>query len=455
MDVDVDFFLLLSLIDVTVTWMTVFVLSIRSNYLIPVIDRRSKIARIQSIALSSSSHESVENVIGTSKNGELSNISLPFVSIIVPARNEEDNIKKCLMSLLSQSYPNFELIAIDDSSTDNTLQIMNKVKDGLDTDLESIIQIGKMKIMKIISLTDKPDEWTGKTWASHQGYLHAQGEILLFTDADTYFSDKDALFHAVSYLQCKDLDVLTGHAKIELPNFWSKITMPLWDFFAIILDQNPSAVNTSSSSAYLVGSFYIIRRKVLEFFGGFNCVRGAIKEDVELGRHIKKGGFKLRIVKMDKSYSALWSRDFLSLWHGIRRTFFGMNKFRVFTNLISLFLLTIFPFLILPHTISYFHTTTITIGQSVGALEENNATNANNLASSLVTMLNISCCMMITIGTAIKDVRKYNISPLYSLLTFPGAVVLIFAYITNIFSLLIGSKKLQWRYRSYEYQIDK
>jgi chlorobactene glucosyltransferase len=360
------------------------------------------------------------------------------------------------MSLLSQSYPNFELIVIDDSSTDNTLQIINKIKDGLDTDLESIIQTGKMKTMKIIALTDKPDEWTGKTWASHQGYLQTQGELLLFTDADTCFFDKDALFHAVSYLQSKDLDVLTGHAKIELSNFWSKITMPLWDFFAIILDQNPSAVNnTSSSSAYLVGSFYIIRRKVLEFFGGFNCVRGAIKEDVELGRRIKKGGFKLRIVKMDKSYSALWSRDFSSLWHGIRRTFFGMNKFRVFANLISLFLLTIFPFLILPHTISYFHTTTITIGQSVGTLGENNETNANNLASSLVTMLNISCCMMITIGTAIKDVRKYDISPLYSLLTFPGAVVLIFAYITNIFLLLARSKKVQWRYRSYENQTDK
>ena len=116
--------------------------------------------------------------------------------------------------------------------------------------------------------------------------------------------------------------------------------MPLWDFFSIILDQNPSAVNNASSSAgYLVGSFYIIRRKVLQFYGGFNCVRGAIKEDVELGRRIKNAGFKLRIIKMDKSYSALWSRDLLSLWHGIRRTFFGMNKFKVFANLISLFCL--------------------------------------------------------------------------------------------------------------------
>jgi cellulose synthase/poly-beta-1,6-N-acetylglucosamine synthase-like glycosyltransferase len=99
MDADVDFFLLFSLIGVTVTWITIFILSIRSSHLIPVIDRRSKLAHLQAIFLSSSSHESIENVIAPSKNGELSNISLPFVSIIVPARNEKENIKKCLMSL--------------------------------------------------------------------------------------------------------------------------------------------------------------------------------------------------------------------------------------------------------------------------------------------------------------------------------------------------------------------
>jgi chlorobactene glucosyltransferase len=195
------------------------------------------------LELCPSSQQSVENVIRPSKNGELSSISLPFVSIIVPARNEEKNIKKCLMSLLGQSYPNFELIAIDDSSTDNTLQIMNKIKNGLNTGLESIIQTGKMKI---ISLTDKPNEWAEKrglrikdVYTCRKKYFY----LLMLT----LFFDKDTLFHAVSYLQSKNLDVLTGHAKIELPNFWSKITMPLWDFFAIIFDQNPSAVNNTSS----------------------------------------------------------------------------------------------------------------------------------------------------------------------------------------------------------------
>src|SRR5215469_6626742 len=102
MDMDVDLFLLLSLIGITVTWMTLFVLSIRSNYLIPVIDHGSKIAQVRTISLSSSSHELIKNVMGPSKNDKLLNISLPFVSIIVPARNEGENIKNVLCRFLAK-----------------------------------------------------------------------------------------------------------------------------------------------------------------------------------------------------------------------------------------------------------------------------------------------------------------------------------------------------------------
>lgn len=100
---------------------------------------------------------------------------------LVPARDEEKNIERCLSSILDQDYPSFEIIVIDDNSTANTLQIMKKIKENNTNCL-------KANELKIISLDDKPSGWTGKAWASHQGYLHAQGKILLFTDADTFFS---------------------------------------------------------------------------------------------------------------------------------------------------------------------------------------------------------------------------------------------------------------------------
>jgi chlorobactene glucosyltransferase len=445
MAVDINFSLLLlsnCLIAINVSWIAIFILSIRSYHLTPRIDRRFKTRpRLQEISLSTSSHQSVEGVIGPyNGSGELSNISLPFVSIIIPARNEAKNIEKCLSSLLDQNYSNFEVLAIDDNSTDNTLQIMNKIKDKNHMNaLETIIQTSKLKI---ISLTDKPEGWTGKAWASHQGYLHAQGEILLFTDADTCFSDNDAILHSVSYLQNESLDVLTGHPRLELPDFWSKITMPLWDFFSIIRDQNPTAVNNpSSTAAYLVGSFYMMHRRVLEIIGGFQSVQGAIKEDVELGLHIKRAGFKLKIAKMDKYYSALWSRDFLSLWHGIGRTFLPMSKLRVAASLLSLFFLGMLPCLIFPYSVSYYTT----------AIEEHNQITFNDLISSLILILNTSACMMIIIGIAIKDVKNYSISVVYSLLALPAALLLISACIANIVHFFGRSKRVQWRDRTYEY----
>ncbi len=416
------------LIVINISWIAFFIISIRSNYLIPAIDLGSKIAR-QAISLSSSLSST-----------DLSNNSLPFVSIIVPARNEEKNIKKCLLALLNQSYTDFEVMAIDDNSTDNTLQIMNEIKNDK--------RISKRGKLKVLSLTSKPEGWTGKAWASEQGYLESQGDLLLFTDADTCFFNKDAILLAVWYLQNENLDVLTGQAKIDLPDFWSKITIPLWDYFSIILGQNPVAVNNANSSeAYLVGSFFMMRKKVLKLVDGFHSVRAAIKEDVELGLQIKKAGFNMKIVKMDKLYSALWSRDLLSLWHGIARTLSPMSKSRVIANVVSLFFLAVVPFLILPYALS----------SSLEIAIQHNQITFNHLKSSIVLILNLSSCLMIAIGTAIKNIKKYNINAVYSLLTFLAALFLVSAYFANMIPLFMSFKrskilKVHWRHRTYIYK---
>ena len=131
----------------------------------------------------------------------------PFVSVVVPARNEQDNIERCILSFLAQNYPNFEVIVIDDNSTDDTLKIMKEIE-------RTIVPANNR--LKIISLTHKPDNWTGKTWALQQGYLQSSGSILLFTDADTYYSSKDTILLTISYMQIQNLDVLSGMPSIDL-----------------------------------------------------------------------------------------------------------------------------------------------------------------------------------------------------------------------------------------------
>jgi hypothetical protein len=106
-------------------------------------------------------------------------------------------------------------------------------------------------------LIHKPDNWTGKTWASQQGYLQSSGSILLFTDADTNYNSKDTILLTISYMQKQNLDVLTGIAYTEaLRDFWSKIILPLWGLVNVLFDVNRADVNNPKSKvAYLMGSF--------------------------------------------------------------------------------------------------------------------------------------------------------------------------------------------------------
>src|ERR687886_2468852 len=121
------------------------------------------------------------------------------VSVILPARNEEKYIGKCLDSLLKQDYSNFEIITINDSSSDRTEEIMRQYA----VQSSNII---------IINADPKPDGWVGKNWACYQGYLKATGEVFLFTDADTVHSPF-VMSLALRHLLHHNLDAITAIPK--------------------------------------------------------------------------------------------------------------------------------------------------------------------------------------------------------------------------------------------------
>ena len=251
----------------------------------------------------------------------------------------------------------------------------------------------------------------------------------MFTDADTNYMHKDTIYETVSYMQKENLDVLTGVGFIELRDFWSKITMPLWNHFSILLGANTGAMNNpKSKAAYLVGGFFPIHKKVLEEIGTFRSVQNAIHEDAELGLLLKNTGYTIKIARIDNGVSALWSRDLQTLWYGIKRTIVPMNKWQIFASLITVFFMALLPFLLLPFNLL------LAIDVSSGQLSwisDISKQGPQQQMTLLSFYLNLTSCIIIIISTAVKDIKKYRMTPTYSLLSFLGAGFIIISYIAK------------------------
>jgi chlorobactene glucosyltransferase len=236
---------------------------------------------------------------------ENTNNLTPKVSIILPARNEEKYLENCLDSLIDQDYQNYEIIVIDDSSEDSTGKI--------------IAEYAK-KNSKIIhvSANSKPEGWMGKNWACMEGYRHATGELLLFTDADTKHS-KQVISLSVSHLLSLKLDALSAIPRLLTFDFLTKVSLPMISTF---LHTRFSAINVNNpkkKAAYFFGSFFIITKKTYEQVGMHEGVKHEIIEDGALGKKVKEAGHKMRIVRGDHLIDAVWARDSSTLWHALKR----------------------------------------------------------------------------------------------------------------------------------------
>ena len=229
----------------------------------------------------------------------------PKVSIILPARNEEEFIGKCLESLINQDYKNYEIIVIDDSSEDKTSEIISEYA---------------KKYPKIIpvSAKPKPDGWMGKNWACMEGYRKSTGELLLFTDADTNHA-KNVISLAVSHLISFNLDALSAIPKMLTFDFWTKITLPMISTFLHTRFSALNVNNPSKKTGYFFGSFFILKKKTYDEVGTHEGVKQEIIEDGALGKKIKELGYKMKMVRGEHLIQAVWARDKNTLWNALKR----------------------------------------------------------------------------------------------------------------------------------------
>jgi glycosyltransferase involved in cell wall biosynthesis len=361
------------------------------------------------------------------------NNGYPKVSVILPARNEEKYIAKCLDSLINQSYPNFEIVAINDSSYDRTGEI-----------IQGYVKLNS-KVVVAINAKPKPEQekWTGKNWACYQGYLNSKGEILLFTDADTIHS-RYAMSLAVTYLTKQNLDALTAIPRIlSENNIWIKTILPILWTLSYAKYSALRANNPKSKIGYLFGSFFIITKKTYEAVGTHKAVKTEIVEDGALGRKVKEEKFKLRVVHGQKYIEAIWARDFNTLWHGLRRLMIPLyqrERATAFLMTISSFLLLLFPFIALPFFVLF----GITIHSSMDSYYHYYSAHVYDFLL-LVDVMTIIILFLTSILQSKYTLFQNSICALGSPLA--GAIIF-FAFISSI---LDAPKKnaINWKDRQY------
>jgi glycosyltransferase involved in cell wall biosynthesis len=231
----------------------------------------------------------------------------PEVSIIIPARNEEASLASCLESLVGQTGVAFEIIVVNDHSTDRTREIASSFRNA-----------------KVVDAPALPSGWTGKNNAVIAGVAQARGEWLLFTDADTAHLP-GSLSRALNEAKAGQAALLSYSPEQVLSGFWEKAVMPVI-FAELAAHYRPSEVSDPNSPAAAAnGQYILIRREAYYAVGGHAAVADKILEDVELARAVKRSGRKILFrfggdavrTRMYRSFSQLregWTKNLAILF---------------------------------------------------------------------------------------------------------------------------------------------
>jgi chlorobactene glucosyltransferase len=226
----------------------------------------------------------------------------PLISVCVPARNEERNIRACVEAILAQDYPNFEVIVLEDRSSDATGEILLSLAPPNDK-------------LKVISGSDLPNGWAGKPHALFEASAAARGEWLCFVDADTFLSSTTLSSCYAKAIET-DADMFTIMTFQIMGSFWEKVVMPIV-MTALSVGFSPRKVNDpNSKDAIANGQFILIKRSVYDAIGGHKSVKDQIVEDKAISERVKWNGYRLIVAN---GYSMVKTRMYTSLpemWEG-------------------------------------------------------------------------------------------------------------------------------------------
>jgi chlorobactene glucosyltransferase len=257
----------------------------------------------------------------------------PTVSIIVPARNEEHRVLgDSIRSILAQDYRAFEVIAIDDRSSDHTLSI-----------LRSIAQADSR--LHVIEGEDLPPGWLGKPHAMHQALKQARGEWILATDADIIF-EKEALRTALATAQAQQADAISLIPYFQTESFWERLMIQTWAWVTLMFTVAYRVDNPKTPGALGIGGFFLMRRSALARVGGYEALKNEVVEDIRLAEMIKRSGGRMLTVQAPNLLRTRMYQSFDEIWESCTRTWFSGMKFSfgfAVVCALSMYVMTVLP----------------------------------------------------------------------------------------------------------------
>lgn len=249
---------------------------------------------------------------------------IPRVSIVVPARNEEQSIAKALSQLLLLDYPNYEVIAVDDRSNDATGRIMDEIASSAG---KSRYGSSSAPELKIIHIKELPAGWMGKAHAMWTATKQATGEWLLFTDADVMFHP-DSLRRAITYAEAELADHLVVFPRMLMKQAGEKMMLAFFQLL-FVFGHRPWKISDPKAKDHMgVGAFNLVRRSAYEAFGTHEALRFEVVDDMKLGKLIKNAGFRQRNVIGGDLLEIHWAQGAFGVVRNLTKNFFAVLSFQ-------------------------------------------------------------------------------------------------------------------------------
>lgn len=262
----------------------------------------------------------------------------PLISVLIPARNEEDNIKRCIISLTKQDYKNIEILVLNDNSTDNTAGIVTQLSE-------------KDSRIKLYNGKKLEKGWMGKNYACHQLSKYARGDYLLFTDADTLHFP-DSISSALACLLRYKLGALSVFAKQIMVTIHERMMVPFGGY--MILCFLPLYLIRKSKNPLFctaIGQFILFKKEVYEKIGGHESVKSEVLEDIKISKRVKECGYKFMIFDGRNNLYCRMYKNFMEVVRGYSKVLFAAFDYKIYIISVAMILMSavfLFPFIMLP-----------------------------------------------------------------------------------------------------------